>query len=93
MCWLTTQKANPTLGCIRMGVASRMRMVDVHLYFALRRCHWEYCIWAWGLQHKKDVQLLQCIQRGAMKMIKGLELLFYEERFRELVLLSLEKRR
>lgn len=46
-----------------------------------------------GLQRKKDVQLLQCIQRGAMKMIKGLEHLFYEERFRELVLLSLEKRR
>lgn len=93
MCWLATQNANPTLVCIRMGVASRMRMVDVHLYLALRWCHWEYCIWTWGLQRKKDVQLLQCIQRGAMKMIKGLEHLFYEERFRELALLSLEKRR
>jgi len=29
------------------------------LFSALVRSHLEYCIWAWGLQHKKDVGLLE----------------------------------
>ena len=39
------------------------------------------------------MELLEWIRRKAMKMIKLLEYLFYEERLRELGLFSLEKRR
>ena len=39
------------------------------------------------------MELLKQIQRKAMKMIRGLQHLSYEERLRELGLLSLEKGR
>ncbi|PKU45220.1 hypothetical protein llap_4481 [Limosa lapponica baueri] len=92
-CMLTAQKASCIMGWIKSIMASRSMEVILPLYSTLVRPHLEYRIQLWGPQYKKDMDLLEQVQRSTTKAIRGLEHLSCEDSLREFGLFSLEKRR
>ena len=92
-CRIAASKGNQVLGMIRRNITYKEKSLIVPLYKAIVRPHLEYCIQAWNPHLRKDIDMLEKIQRRATKLIPGLRYLRYEERLKECGRTTLETRR
>jgi len=83
--------ANSTLGCITQSVTSRRREVILPLCSALVRPHLECWAHFWAPQYRRDMGIPETVPQRAIQMIQRLEHLSYDQRLRQLGLVSLEK--
>ena len=78
---------------IRRNIAYKEMFLIIPLYKAIVGPHLEYCIQAWNPHLRKDVDMLEKIQRRATKLIPELRDQTYEERLKECGLTTIETRR
>ena len=69
------------------------RFKFVNLYKIYVRPHLEFCTSAWSPWTESDLNTLEQVQKRAIRMISGLHSESYEEKLKELDLLSLKERR
>ncbi|KAJ7423397.1 hypothetical protein WISP_33945 [Willisornis vidua] len=92
--WLVLSKCeNLKTRVSSTGVASGTRTVTVHLYWALGRPRFKSCVLLWAAHDKKDIEVLECVQRRARKLEKGQQHKSYKEQQRELGVFILEKKK
>ena len=92
-CAEVAKKENRILGMIKRTIVSRDKDTVLRLYKSLVRPHLEYCVQAWSPCLKKDIYIIEKVQRRATKMIAELKGLNYEQRLSRCNLTTLEKRR
>lgn len=76
---------------MRNSSASRLREVILPFCSALVKPSLECWVLSWVPQYNTDMDVLERGQQRAMRMVKELDYLTYEEQLRELKLFSLEK--
>ena len=79
-CSEIVKKANKILGMIKRNFVDRSKDIILPLFKSLVRPHLEYSCQVWCPHYKKDIKLIEGVQRRATKLVHGLENLTYDDR-------------
>jgi hypothetical protein len=85
--------ANRVLSMIRQSFSYLSKDMALYLYKTLVRPHLEYCMQAWRPYLKKDIELMEGVQRRVTKLVLSMRKYSYEERLKFFNLTTLETRR
>ena len=91
-CARTAAKANQVLGQLTRSISYRDKFTFIKLYKVYVRPHIQYCSSAWSLYTISDKELLENVNRRAVKMVIGLTGT-YEDKLKYLGLATLEANR
>ena len=86
-------KANRALSTLRRTFSCWTPRNFRILYAVYVRPHLEYAATAWSPYYKKDIAMIEKVQRRATKLVKAFKNLDYAERLEKLKLTTLEERR
>ena len=92
-CKQMAKRANIILGQICRAFHFRDRHIFIKLYKRYVRVHLEYCSPAWAPWQAGDIEILERVQRRAVRMVSGLKGKNYEQRLAEIGLDTLQNRR
>ena len=87
------EESKQILGMIKRNFVDRSKDIILPLYKSLVRPHLQYCCQVWCPHYKKDIKLIEGVQRHATKLVHSLENLNYDDRLKELGLTRLDNRR
>ena len=92
-CAKAAKKANQVLGQMTRALTYRDKYTWVRLYKQYVRPHLEYSVQAWSPWTDADINLLESVQKRAIRIVSGLTSNTYEERLTEVGLTTLYHRR
>ncbi len=92
-CAKAAKTANSVLGQLTRAFHYRDRNIFVRLYKQYVQPHLEFSVAAWSPWLEADKEILEKVQRRAIKMVAGLTSTTYEGRLKELGMVTLEERR
>ena len=62
-----SKKANCVLGMIKRNIKCKNAAIIMRRYKSLVRPRLEYCIQAWSPYHKKDIEVLERVQKNELQ--------------------------
>ena len=89
-CAKAAKKGNMVLGQLMRGVGYRDKKVFVDLYKTYVRPHLEYCAQAWSPWNIGDKEVVEAVQRRAVKAVSNLSVQTNQKRLQELGLDTVE---
>ena len=92
-CSKAANKANLILGQLARAVTFRDKTTFIKLYLVYVRPHLEYAVQSWNPWTMADKEMLEQVQRRAVRMVSNTRGKTYEEKLAELGMVTLETRR